>query len=647
MEAAGSDRATIGDRLAELDAARFVGRGDELRRLESLLVDEPERNIVLLHGPGGIGKSTLLREVLRRANRRGWPSRVVEARDLPEQPRGLRAVLDDLRASPLVVVVFDSWEEAEPLTAHLQDLVLRDVPAGWVVVISSRNPPAPSWGQDGWEHVTTELRVGPLADEDALACAIAHGAPDDQAADLVPWARGLPLAIVLAASTGMRVDDRISADVAAPLVRRMLGDWLERLPVLACAANARITTPALLADAVPDSDGAEGFRWLSRQPFVEAVGHGIMLHAAISDALRWVVADAHPDLDRDLRRRIAQHVHAVAVAEGASVSLDLSVMLQNPAMRWGVGWDPTGRLLVDRARPGDGEAIATRLEPLDRATWWPKAARFFHEASDLVWVIRKREDPVGFMIVATSDDECPIDDDPVLAPWLRHARERAALGASVIWRNSRSLDGDAGVQSLLGAAGLALSGVANPRFLYLPIDPALPTAMAFSASLGAEHLPELDVNLGEGTTECHVIDTGPGGTLGAQLASVLAECGRAPTATKPPVLDAGTVRTVLRSWDRPDQLAECAFAAGANRRERAASVRSIIRAAVALAFGSGPRERLLLEVLEAGCLGRTSTHEQAAIDLHLSRSAYYRHLRTATDRVVAQLVGGPPTGGTD
>src|SRR5688572_14011881 len=104
--------ATVGERLAAADAARFVGRRAELERLEGLLVETPERNIVLLHGPGGIGKSTLLRELVRRAERAGWPSRIIEARDLPEQPRGLQAVLDDLRASPHALVIFDSWEEA-------------------------------------------------------------------------------------------------------------------------------------------------------------------------------------------------------------------------------------------------------------------------------------------------------------------------------------------------------------------------------------------------------------------------------------------------------------------------------------------------------------------------------------------------------
>ena len=172
MGAAAGEDGTIGERLATADAARFVGRRAELERLEGLLVEVPERNIVLLHGSGGIGKSTLLRELVRRADRAGWPSRIIEARDLPEQPRGLQAVLDDLRSSPRALVVFDSWEEAELLTPHLQDLVLRDLPAGWVVVISGRRAPAASWGQDGWEHVTSELRLGPLADADALACAL-------------------------------------------------------------------------------------------------------------------------------------------------------------------------------------------------------------------------------------------------------------------------------------------------------------------------------------------------------------------------------------------------------------------------------------------------------------------------------------------
>src|SRR3954451_1621381 len=69
---------TLAERLAARDAGRFVGRGREVGRLDLLLVDEPPAQVVLLHGAGVTGKSTLLREVARRGGARGWPPRLVD-----------------------------------------------------------------------------------------------------------------------------------------------------------------------------------------------------------------------------------------------------------------------------------------------------------------------------------------------------------------------------------------------------------------------------------------------------------------------------------------------------------------------------------------------------------------------------------------
>ncbi len=60
-------------------------------------------------------------------------------------------------------------------------------------------------------------------------------------------------------------------------------------------------------------------------------------------------------------------------------------------------------------------------------------------------------------------------------------------------------------------AGMLRSGVLNPRFMYLPINPENEGARAFAQAAGATYLPELDCRLADHTIECHRIDHGPGG----------------------------------------------------------------------------------------------------------------------------------------
>src|SRR5512144_2575827 len=101
---------TLAERLAARDAQRFVGRERELRLLESLLTDEPPAQVVLLHGPGGIGKSMLLREVARRAAARGWTLRLVEGRELAPVPGEIEHALAGVEDDERPLVLFDTYE---------------------------------------------------------------------------------------------------------------------------------------------------------------------------------------------------------------------------------------------------------------------------------------------------------------------------------------------------------------------------------------------------------------------------------------------------------------------------------------------------------------------------------------------------------
>jgi hypothetical protein len=234
--------------------------------------------------------------------------------------------------------------------------------------------------------------------------------------------------------------------------------------------------------------------------------------------------------------------------------------------------------------------------------------------------------------------------DPLVGPWLEHARSESQAGESVLWHDSVDFTRDrAGrVQAMLGIAGILRSGAPNPRFAYMPINPSIPGALDFARAMGAKHLVDLDLDLDVGgrRIECHRIDYGPGGLIAAQRGVVYSELGLPSPRREdlaPPV-DAESVRMALRNFQVPHELARSPLADGARPEERVESVRSTLRDAAEHAFGDTENERLLKQVLIHGYIEGSASHEQAALDLSLSRAAYFRRLRVASERVAAYVV---------
>ncbi|MDQ5831654.1 MAG: hypothetical protein M3550_01170, partial [Actinomycetota bacterium] len=88
-------------------------------------------------------------------------------------------------------------------------------------------------------------------------------------------------------------------------------------------------------------------------------------------------------------------------------------------------------------------------------------------------------------------------------------------------------------------------------------------------------------------------------------------------------------------------LAASELARGEGTEERAASVRELLEHAAERAFGEGDDERLLRKVLLRGYLDPCSSLEAAADELHMSRSSFFRRLKTAVSRV-AEFVRAHP-----
>ena len=126
--------------------------------------------------------------------------------------------------------------------------------------------------------------------------------------------------------------------------------------------------------------------------------------------------------------------------------------------------------------------------------------------------------------------------------WLAHARHavpRSATPGDVA--RSRRLHWP-GARSRPCSASLAscACGSPSPRFAYLPIDPRLPGAVDFAQALGAAHLTELDVQIGDDIVQCHRLDYGPGGLFVFMRDQIYSELGlSAPAPPHLPVADLG------------------------------------------------------------------------------------------------------------
>ena len=647
---------TLGDRLELEDERRFVGRRRELAELETILdADSPVR-VAIVYGPGGIGKSTLLRRLRRRARAAGRPVAFIDGRDGPLTSRELEERVLGGPADGERMVLIDTFERLHGLEGYLRSSVLPRLPARAAVVLAQRGEPDPGWTQGGWERIAACVELGPVAEEEARDLLRREGIFDEpDLSALIAWSRGSPLALRIGAEAtrgsrawrpGQLEDDPAVAEL---LVRRLIDGELDasRLDVVTVAAIARRVDGALLGEVLPGIDGDAAAEWLRSCTFAEGLDGLATLHELLRDGVHARVRALRPERERELRRRIAEHLYARAMAGESGLIPDLAELVENETLRWALGASGPG-LRADDLRADDLEALAASgAAAAERGAreWLDSTVRLISEAPSCVLVARNPEGGLSGLCIWVTPASAPpaAERDPVLGPWLEYARREIPDGNVVIWRDSLDLSDRHGDQrsrvlAVMNSAAFVRSGLPNPRYAYLPIDRENAAAVAFSRQAGAVRVEGLDVRLDGRVRECHVLDHGPGGLLAAHRATVYAELGLPLSAPPEPVLTAEGVKEALRNIRRPLELARSPLARGESPVERADSVRRLFARVADEAFGADPGERLLRELLVQRYLAEPTTHEQVAELLHVSRATYFRHLRVVLDRVAEYVL---------
>src|SRR4051794_22150774 len=161
----------LADVLEEARRRSFVGREAELARFAEALSGRSPRRVFLVHGVGGIGKSTLLGEFRARAAAAGRPAVVVDGREVDPSPDGGRAALarslprgapgpGDL---PGLALLVDHYEQLTAADPWVRRELLPELPGDGLVVLAGRDAPSPAWRRlPGWPEVGAVLRLDAL-----------------------------------------------------------------------------------------------------------------------------------------------------------------------------------------------------------------------------------------------------------------------------------------------------------------------------------------------------------------------------------------------------------------------------------------------------------------------------------------------------
>lgn len=649
---------TLATRMDQEDERRFVGRARELALVDDVLAGRSAAHVLVVHGPGGIGKSSLLRQVRRHAERAGWETRAIDGREGVPTTSELEERLGGEETDRGRLVLLDTYERMTSLGPQLRGRVLPGLPDRSLIVIAQRGTPDPGWLQGGWERVTRSIRLAPVSGDEARTLLARDGVTDERtSSDLMAWADGSPLALTLGAAAARDrgawgiggLDDHV--ELADLLVQRLTESELDpsHLDVITVAALARRTDAAMLADVLPGVDGAQAEAWLRSRTFAEGRSTWVTLHELVRTAVRAQARAERGERERELRRRITEHVYHRINAGEAGLLPDLAELVDTEALRWAIPGEGPAGLRIEDADFDDLQDVPALVTHRGVGEWLEATTALVRALPRCIVVARDDDDQLCGVCIAIAARDAPaaVERDPMLKGWLAHARVHQPNGNALLWRDSLDLTeahgtSDSRVLPLLNTAAIQRSGLPNPRLSYLPIDPANLAAVEFARNVGAIHAPELDVFYDGKVQECHILDHGPGGMFASYRAAVYAELGLAP----PPVgsaaeggasteVTADTVKEALRTLDRPLELARSPLARGQTVAERAATVRDLLAAATEGAFGAGPAERLLHDVIVQRYLGPPTTHEQTAERLHVSRSTYFRHLGVAVDRVAA------------
>ncbi|MDQ0578075.1 ATP-binding protein [Streptomyces rishiriensis] len=361
----------LGVQLAAERRHTFVGRAEQLAAFEAMLASNDSGPCVLyLHGPGGLGKTTLLHMIAEQARTAGCHVLRFDGRALAVSPASLTDAVGNQPPGERLVLMLDTFEQCQGLERWLYETVLPTLPSGTITVVAGRRPPSPAWRVDGaWSTALRVMRLTDLPRTDAEELLVRRRLPAKTRDDILAFAGGNPLALALAASVASGANAlpqrwQPGADIVHSLLDQLIGDMPsdEHRRALEVCAHARTTTEELLRVVLP-ADAGRLFRWLRELPFVEPAPQGLFPHDIVRHLLdtdlRWRDPGTYRALNQSLRSHLLGQVRTAPAHSVMDRTLEYSYLQHRSGedVSEYLGWDDPGGIFEDTLRHTDRAAL--------------------------------------------------------------------------------------------------------------------------------------------------------------------------------------------------------------------------------------------------------------------------------------------------
>ncbi len=660
--------------LGVLDAARdrgFVGRAAEVASVAESMLGSSEVRVHLVHGSGGIGKSTLLDALAREAARAHICSVYLDARDVACSTTAVEEAIAERsthagRVSVVPdVLLIDGYELLDKLDRWFREVFLPARPAGSVTVLAGRSPPRPEWRLDlGWQRLARVHELGALPPEESQALLEGLGVPRHHVESMARLGRGHPLALAMLAETVVsgqvprQLDE--APDVVSALCRAIVNDVPDaahRAGLATCAHATRMTQDLLVRSVGARAD--EVWAWLESRPYVRRGTIGLFLHDVVRELFEAEFSlrapQAYSDLHHVVKWYFIERLFDPAETHPDRAAAELLLLhRKGPLEQESRTLREAGLPQIARAGSEDREGIFALIEAGEGAESVALARRWVEAQPHGLYRVRSDVgvEAFGMQVYLPVVDQALGVDDPVAAAVLD------AVGRHGPLRPGERIN----INRFSGASGahqrdpllLLVNGVSS--ILEWSQQPA---AWTFMITVDPDHYGPYFAYLG--MTRMFAFDyyglplagygwdrrRFPVTSLFEMMArrELTGESGPPPVEMmRPAALSqpafASAVKQALPELDRPDRLVHSALRDTAlldvGTSEPAAALRHLMLATITELEGErhGAEHR---RVLERTYLRGAPSQESAAELLGLPFSTYRRHLSRAQARLVEVL----------